>query len=132
MNQGDHVTTATNWARIVKHDEPEYYEKRLSTTVEGCPYEYVTVIRLTERQVRTCANPNLGQLQFIQEQEANELLWDRIFTLKRIVCSQPVHDWCLEDWINSAPFLFTDYYGNPLDEKILDDEAMQKERDTWV
>lgn len=132
MNQGDHNTTSTPWIKVEKFDEPLFYEKRMTTTVEGCPYEYMIVMRLTEMQLVMNPNPNLGQLKFIQEQEAGELMWDRIFTLKKIVMGQPVQNWCLEDWINAAPFLFRDVNGKPLDEKVLDDEAMQKVRDTWV
>ena len=63
--------------------------------------------------------------------EAHAVQWDHIFHIKKLVMSQPVHDWNLKDWIVAAPFLFTTADGTPLDEELINDEEMQKERDTW-
>ncbi len=131
MNQGDHETTTTPWEVIRNPDEQDYMEMRIISTVEGCPYDIIQIIKLTGMQMRQCPDPNLGQLRMQQEMDAGALQWDRIFHVQKLTMTQPVHDWNLEDWIKAAPFLFTNVAGKPLDEELKNDEEMQKERDTW-
>jgi len=133
MNPGEHETTVTNWYVVREPDGFEYMEKILTTTVEGCPYDFTIIVKLTQAQMRECSEPNLGQLKFVQEMEAHDLMMDRTFHIKTLVMTFPVHDWTLENWISHAPFLFKDAgTGQPLNEEILNDEDMQKERDSWV
>jgi len=131
MNHGDHETTTTSWDVVRNPNDLDYMEMRITSTVEGCPYDFTQVIKMTRMQMQMCPDPNFGQLKMQQEMEAQALQWERIFHIKKLVMSQPVHDWGLEEWIAAAPFLFNDSNGKPLDEQLLNDEEMQQERDTW-
>lgn len=133
MNPGDHETITSPWEVIRRPNEGDYMEMRITSTVEGCPYDFTVVTKMTQLQMAACPDPKLGSLKTEQEIEAQSLVWDRIFILKKLVMTQPVHDWNLEDWVKAAPFLFKDAWtGKPLDADILDEEAMQKVRDGWV
>lgn len=132
MNQGDHETIVTPWEVIrVPHDDDDYMELRITSTVEGCPYDILQVVKVTQREMRFCSRERLGSLQMQAITDAQVLQRDRIFHIQKLTMSQPVHDWNLEDWIEAAPFLFLNVQGKPLDEELKNDEEMQKERDTW-
>ncbi len=132
MNRGDHETTSTLWELIQPASEPQYWERRTISAVEGCPYDLSLTVKITEREILFDLDPKCEQLKFQRAGEADEVQLDRIFHVKKLVMSQPVHDWNLEDWIDAAPFLFTDTNGRPLEAKLLNDEEMQAERDTWT
>lgn len=133
MNPGEHETIVSNWYVVYKPDDGDYMEKRLTTIVEGCPYDFSIFVKLTRAQMQDQTDPNFSRVTFVQEMEAHDLMMDRTLHIKMLVMSNPVHDWTLDEWIYRAPFLFKDAgTGTPLDEEELDDEEMQKERDTWL
>ncbi len=110
----------------------DWMEMRIISTVEGCPYDIIQIVKVTQREMVLCPHGRLGTLQMKARADADQLQRDRIFHVQKLTMSQPVHDWNLEDWIEAAPFLFTNVQGKPLDEELLNDEEMQKERDTWL
>ena len=130
MNQGDHETTMSEWEVIRSPRGMDYMEMRISSTVEGCPYVFDQTVRITQSDMVECSRDRLGSFQQTAIRDASMLQQDRVFHIKKLTMSQPVHNWILDDWIRAAPFLFTNVNGTPLEEELKNEEEMQKERDT--
>ena len=134
-----HVTTSNSWHMVRKLDQVgATMKKELVCTIEGCPYEINLEIVLTETDLLNMGygtdshedNIAYSLLQCAPEKEvnANFLLWDFIARVNSVMDSHDTSAWGVAEWDKACPFLFE---CDP-DLESDNDEALQKERETWV
>jgi len=126
------IYTTTPWEFSRDPAEHPYAHRRLQANVDGCPYDIIIEVRLSRYELMEMKVHSFDNVVFDMERpictkevEARKKLDARVYEVQRLCMQKPVHLWGLTEWDQECPWMF----GNT--PPVLDDEAMQAERDTW-